>query len=109
MRVLIPAALGFAALATATDCVTSYQSCLDNGGADNTCESDNAKCKNTCADSYGSCLESGLGDAVCMTGYNTCLDSFTIFTTAATSAGKDCVSLFSTCHDNGTADNTCNS
>ncbi|KAF8846627.1 hypothetical protein BDZ45DRAFT_682414 [Acephala macrosclerotiorum] len=109
MRLIIPAVLGFAALATATDCVTSYQSCLDGGGADNTCESDNAKCKNTCADSYGSCLESGVGDAVCMTGYNTCLDAFTIFTTAVNSAGKDCVSLFSSCHDNGTADNTCNS
>lgn len=91
-----------------TSCVSSYQSCLDDGGADNTCQSDNAKCKNVCADSYGSCLESS-DTSSCMNSYNSCLDSYTIFTTAANSAGKDCASIFSSCHDAGNPDNTCNS
>ncbi|ESZ94770.1 hypothetical protein SBOR_4882 [Sclerotinia borealis F-4128] len=75
----------------ATDCVSSYQLCLDNGGADNTCQSANAKCKNVCSDSYGTCLSSS--------------DK----STSANSAGRDCASLFSACHDAGKADNTCNS
>lgn len=91
-----------------TSCVSSYQLCLDNGGADNTCQSVNAECKNLCADSYGSCLSSS-DTSGCMNAYNDCLDDFTIFTTTADSAGKDCASLFSACHDAGTADNTCNS
>ncbi|KUJ17806.1 uncharacterized protein LY89DRAFT_61781 [Mollisia scopiformis] len=114
MRVILPTVLGLASLATAqtsnsTDCVSVYVNCLDLGGADNSCESENAICKNLCANSYGSCLESGIGDVACMTEYNSCLDGFAIFTTAANSAGKDCVSVFSDCHDSGTADNTCNS
>ncbi|KAM3075767.1 hypothetical protein ACMFMG_007893 [Clarireedia jacksonii] len=44
-----------------------------------------------------------------MAQYNSCLDSFGVFGTAASSANIDCVSLFSTCRSNGTADNTCNS
>lgn len=93
---------------SAKSCVSSYQLCLDEGGADNTCQSDNAKCKNLCADSYGSCLSSS-DTSSCMNTYNTCLNDFTIFTTPGDSAGKDCVSLFSACHDSGEADNTCNS
>ena len=109
MRVILPTALlGFVVLANADSCVSTYQTCLNDGGADNTCESDNAKCKNVCADTYGTCLQSGTGDAACMTSYNSCLDDFTIFTTAANSAGVDCVSIFSDCHDSGEADNTCN-
>lgn len=112
MRVLIPTLLGLASIAAAqssnsTDCVSAYSSCLDLGGADNTCQSENAKCKNLCANSYGSCLESGKGDVACMTEYNSCLDGFTVFSTAVNSAGKDCVSLFSGCHDAGIEDNTC--
>lgn len=91
-----------------TSCVSSYQSCLDNGGADNTCQSANAVCKNLCADSYGSCLSSS-DTSSCMNSYNSCLNSYSIFTTTADSAGKDCASLFSACHDSGEADNTCNS
>jgi hypothetical protein len=111
MKVTIPTLLGLASLATAqtlnsTSCVSSYSSCLDLGGADNTCESENAVCKNLCASSYGSCLESGASN--CMSSYNSCLDDFTVFTTASNSAGKDCVSIFSSCHDSGEADNTCN-
>jgi hypothetical protein len=110
MKFFIPILLGLTTSAVAqSDCVSTYTTCLDNGGADNTCQSDNAKCKNTCANSYGVCLESGIGDAVCMTQYNSCLDAFTVFTTTSNSAGKDCVSLFSACHDSGEADNTCNS
>ena len=93
----------------AASCVSSYQLCLNNGGADNTCQSDNAKCKNVCADSYGSCLSSSSDTSSCMNTYNLCLDDFTIFTTPEDSAGKDCASLFSACHDSGEADNTCNS
>ncbi|CAD6443325.1 fe360cdc-be1b-49b7-a44a-8c826701a5eb [Sclerotinia trifoliorum] len=94
--------------AKSTSCVSSYQQCLDDGGADNTCQSINAKCKNSCADSYGSCLSSS-DTSSCMNSYNICLDDFTIFTTTQDSAGKDCASLFSACHDAGTPDNTCNS
>ncbi|KAF7884769.1 uncharacterized protein EAF02_005105 [Botrytis sinoallii] len=93
---------------SATSCVSSYQLCLDEGGADNTCQSNNAKCKNSCADSYGSCLSSS-DTSSCMNSYNLCLNDFTIFTTPEDSAGKDCASLFSACHDSGKADNTCNS
>lgn len=107
MKVIIPTLLGLTCLATAqtsnsTDCVSIYTKCLDLGGADNKCESENAVCKNLCASSYGSCLERGIGDAECMSEYNGCLDGFN-------SAGKDCVSIFSACHDAGTPDNTCNS
>jgi hypothetical protein len=109
MRVAIPVLLGLAGIAAAQDCVGQYVTCLDDGGADNTCESNNAKCKNDCATAYGTCLESGTDAATCMTQYNSCYDSFTVFTTTSNSAGKDCVSLFSACHDSGEADNTCNS
>lgn len=118
MRSFVPTLinLGLVTLAAAqtsssnsTSCVSSYQSCLDNGGADNTCQSENAKCKNVCADSYGSCLRSSDDSPACMNTYNSCLNSYTIFTTAANSAGKDCASLFSGCHDAGKPDNTCNS
>jgi len=54
-------------------------------------------------------LSGGTDSTVCMAEYNTCYDAFTVFTTASNSAGKDCVSLFSACHDSGEADNTCNS
>lgn len=107
MRVTLPAVLGLATLVAADSCVTSYSNCLDAGGEVNTCQSDNAKCKNVCADNYGTCLYAGLGDAACMATYNLCYDDFTVFTTAANSAGKDCVSVFSACHDSGEADNTC--
>ncbi|KAB8291179.1 hypothetical protein EYC80_009867 [Monilinia laxa] len=118
MRAFVPTLinLGLVTLAVAqssssnsTSCVSSYQSCLDNGGADNTCQSENAKCKNTCADAYGSCLRSSDDSSACINTYNSCLNSYTIFTTVANSAGKDCASLFSGCHDAGKPDNTCNS
>lgn len=108
MKLVVPTLLGLVSL-VAADCVGDYVGCRADGGADNTCESNNAKCKNDCAGSYGACLESGADAATCMASYNTCYDAFTVFTTAANSAGKDCVSLFSSCHDSGEADNTCNS
>lgn len=99
--------VGKCTLLTGTS-VSSYQSCLDNGGADNTCQSLNAVCKNDCSGSYKTCLESGGDTSGCLGSYSTCLDAFKIFTTPANSAGIDCVSTFNECHVSGTADNTCN-
>jgi hypothetical protein len=64
--------------------------------------------ENSSTDRLG--LSSGDADnAACQTQYNNCLDSFSVFQTAAVSQGIDCVSLFNDCHDNGIDDNTCNS
>ncbi|QSZ29878.1 hypothetical protein DSL72_004396 [Monilinia vaccinii-corymbosi] len=119
MRVSIPTLINLSLVALAaaqapssnstTSCVSSYQHCLDNGGADNTCQSENAKCKDECSKTLDSCLKGDGDKAACNTSYNTCLNDFSVFTTAAGSAGKDCASIFSACHDAGTPDNTCNS
>lgn len=91
MKVIISTLLGLASLATAqtsnsTDCVSSYVLCGELGGEDNTCQSENAVCKNLCANSYGACLEGGSSTGDCMNSYNSCLDGFAVFTTAENSA-----------------------
>lgn len=114
MRFIVPTFVGLAAVVSAQfsnsttatgDCVSQYTSCLDNGGADNTCNANLTSCKNTCSDSYGSCLSaSDADDAQCMSLYNSCLD----LPSATTVTSTDCVSTFHSCVDSGEAENTCN-
>ena len=88
---------------TSVDCVSSFTECRDNGTAANTCASYSAQCKDKCSVSYSTCLSSGDADnAACMSQYTGCLVSFT-----TVPGSSSCVTKYTACENDGTADNEC--
>ncbi|KAI9644986.1 hypothetical protein NHQ30_007021 [Ciborinia camelliae] len=94
------------------DCVASFISCKNDGGADNTCSSDMASCKNKCSSVYDITNTSGDNSTVLASQalrlYDNCLVSFSVNDTTPT--GQDCASQYYACDLAGLqAPNACNS
>ncbi|RAL65122.1 hypothetical protein DID88_001228 [Monilinia fructigena] len=114
-----------ATAAIGQDCVGAFTSCRAAGGADNTCSSEMASCKNKCSSVYDIFNTSGdnttafdvfntSGDNTTIAAsqalrlYDNCLVSFTVNET--TPAGQDCASEYYACDLAGVlAKNECNS
>lgn len=91
------------AVQTTPSCVNSYSSCLSSE-TEPTCNSLNTICKNSCSVALDACQSSGDASvtAACRGQYNTCLDNF------AELAQPDCVSKYDSCLST-TDEATCNS
>ncbi|KAI5251061.1 hypothetical protein E4T42_04633 [Aureobasidium subglaciale] len=112
-----------------SDCVAKYIKCGESGQSIESCNSQNAVCKDTCTNINSACLSSGSADqAACATQYNQCYystsDTITLDTVAKyqnclntganvtscnaelTNFKDECTTIQATCLVSGTADAT---
>jgi hypothetical protein len=86
-----------------SDCVAKYIKCGESGESDESCNAQNAVCKDSCTNINSACLSSGSADeAACTKQYNACYYSTSDVITL------DTVAKYQNCLNAGTNVTACN-